>query len=76
MKLKLDRKANFRAKALIALGSTFFVAEFAFIMSGTFVYFSWDIMEPIAYTMLLGNFTVSFFYYALLKKEMQLGSLK
>ena len=45
-------------------------------MSGTFVFYSWDIMEPIAYTMFLGNFTVGFFFYALLNKDMQLGTLK
>jgi hypothetical protein len=45
-------------------------------MGGTFVHYSWDIMEPIAYVMLLSNFVIGFFFYALLKKEMQLGNLK
>lgn len=76
LKKTLDRKAEFRAKSLLALGSTVFVAQFAFIMGGTFVHYSWDVMEPIAYTMLLGNFTIGFFFYALLKKEMALGNLE
>jgi hypothetical protein len=76
LKKTLDAKADFRAKSLLALGSTIFVGQFAFIMGGTFVHYSWDVMEPIAYTMMLGNFTVGFFFYALLKKEMALTNLK
>jgi hypothetical protein len=45
-------------------------------MGGTFVLYSWDIMEPIAYCMLLSNFTVGFFFYAYMKQEMQLTNLK
>jgi hypothetical protein len=45
-------------------------------MAGTFVYFSWDIMEPISYMMLFGNFTVGVCYYALFKKDMELSTLR
>jgi Mitochondrial calcium uniporter len=72
----LDRKADFRAKTLLTLGSTFFMAQFGFIMSGTFVYYSWDVMEPIAYCMMLGNFTAGLFFYAKNKEEMQLTTLR
>lgn len=61
---------------LLALGSTIFMGQFAFIVSGTFVFYSWDIMEPIAYTMLLANFTTGFFFYALKKQDMALGNLR
>jgi hypothetical protein len=61
---------------LIALGSSIVLGQFAFIMGGTFVYYSWDIMEPIAYCMLLANFVAGFFFYAFLKKDMALGTLR
>ncbi len=45
-------------------------------MGGTFVYFSWDIMEPISYLMLLGNFVIGFFFYTALKRNMELTALR
>ena len=66
-KQALDKKADFRARMLLNLGSTIFLGQFSFIVGGTFVFYSWDIMEPIAYTMMLGNFTTAFFFYALKK---------
>lgn len=75
-KSKLDKKADFRSRALLTLGSTFFMAQFGFIMSGTFVYYSWDVMEPVSYVMMLGNFTAGMFFYAAYKDEMQLATLK
>lgn len=45
-------------------------------MSGTFVYYSWDVMEPVSYVMMLGNFTAGMFFYAAYKDEMQLTTLK
>ncbi len=76
VKKQLDKKADFRSKALITLGSTIFVGQFAFIMSGTFVFFSWDIMEPISYLMLFSNFTVGATFYSIYKKDMELSTLR
>ena len=45
-------------------------------MAGTFVYFSWDIMEPISYVMMLGNFTFGMLFYAKYKEELQLTTLQ
>jgi Mitochondrial calcium uniporter len=75
-KSKLDRKADFRSKALLTLGSTIFMAQFGFIMSGTFVFYSWDVMEPISYIMMLGNFTFGMLFYATYKDELQLVTLR
>ena len=44
-------------------------------MSGTFIYFSWDIMEPIAYMMLLSNFTFGFFFYNIIKRDLELSTI-
>ena len=45
-------------------------------MSGTFVYYSWDVMEPISYVMMLGNFTVGMLFYAGFKRGMELSTLR
>jgi hypothetical protein len=45
-------------------------------MSGTFMFYSWDIMEPIAYIMLLSNFTFGFFFYNLINRDLELGTLQ
>ena len=52
------------------------LGQFAFIMSGTFIYFSWDVMEPISYMMLLTNFTCGFFFYNIIKRDMELSTIK
>lgn len=45
-------------------------------MGGTFVFYSWDVMEPISYMMLFTNFTAAFFFYVLSKKGMELSTLR
>lgn len=45
-------------------------------MAGTFVYLSWDIMEPISYVMMLGNFTFGMLFYARFNEEFQLSTLQ
>ena len=44
-------------------GSTVVISQFAFIVLGTFHYLSWDIMEPLCYLMMLGNFTAGYGFY-------------
>lgn len=61
---------------LLALGSLIMVGQFAFITSGTFVFYSWDIMEPIAYIMMFTNFTTAFLYFNMKKRSMELSNLK
>lgn len=57
------------------LGSSVVIAEFATIMIGTFEVFSWDIMEPISYLMMFSNFTGGWFFYMLMKKDLELTNL-
>ena len=45
-------------------------------MSGTFVFYSWDVMEPISYMMLFANFTAGMTFHTLFKKEMELSTLR
>jgi hypothetical protein len=75
VKTECDRRARFRSRVLLGMGSSVFFYQFYFIMSGTFVHASWDVMEPISYVMMLGNFTVGMLFYALVHKELELKSL-
>jgi hypothetical protein len=76
VKKSLDKKADFRAQTLLLLGSSIFFAQAAFIMGGTFVFYSWDIMEPISYMMLFSNFTCGVLYYTMFRKELALYTLR
>ena len=67
LKAQIDRKAAFKANSLLFMGSSVLFGQLFFIGYGTFVEFSWDIMEPFSYMILLGNFTAGFYYYCFKK---------
>lgn len=46
---EIQEEARIKARGLMALGLLGIVANMAFVGFGTFVYFSWDIIEPWAY---------------------------
>jgi len=75
LKERLDKKALFRANAMLFFGSSVMVSQFSFIAWGTFMEYSWDIMEPFSYMILLGNFTASFYYYTFKHQDLQLANL-
>lgn len=64
LKERLDKKALRRANTMLFFGGSVMVSQFTFIAWGSFIEYSWDIMEPFSYMILLGNFTASFYYYA------------
>lgn len=66
----IKKKASKKATAILALGSSVFVTQFAVITMGTFHYLSWDIMEPVSYLMMYGNFVCGFTYYLKVKKDL------
>ena len=45
------------------------------ITLGTFHYLSWDIMEPISYLMMLGNFTCGFGFYLAFQRDLAIGNV-
>ena len=45
------------------------ILEFGVIVGGTFHWLSWDIMEPLCYLMLLGNFTCSYAFFFAMRQE-------
>ena len=72
---KLRESALTKAKMITWLSSSIVVGQFVFIMTGTFHYLSWDIMEPISYLMMLGNFTAGFGFYMLNRKDLELQNI-
>ena len=73
--MAIDKKALFWVNSLLGLGALFFIGEFSFITTGTFFLYSWDVMEPMAYLMMLGNMTFAFAYFGLKGKELDQSSL-
>lgn len=67
LKDKIDKSATFKANSLLFMGSSVLLGQLVFIGYGTFVEFSWDIMEPFSYMIMLGNFTAGFYYYCFKK---------
>lgn len=43
---------------------------------GTYLFFSWDVMEPIAYLMSMCNFSVGFWYFCMKQQDLDLPNLK
>lgn len=74
-KLQIDKKALFRVNCSLAMGALIMVSEFTFITAGTFFLYSWDVMEPMAYLMMLGNMTAAFGYFGFKGKELDQSSL-
>lgn len=66
LKENLYRKCQLKARLLLCLGGLLFVLEFLFVYYGTFIYFSWDITEPITYLIGCVNIVLAVF----LKKRM------
>ena len=75
-KVALDKKALKKANRILTLGASIMISQFVFIVGGTYVVFSWDVMEPIAYLMGMTNFTVAFMFYFQSRAEMELSSLQ
>ena len=61
----IERKATFRSRILGYAIANVILAELATIGVGTFSILSWDIMEPVSYLMMLGNFTLGFGWYVM-----------
>ena len=76
VKSSLDQRAFKRANRILTLGASVMIGQFAFIMAGTYIVFSWDVMEPIAYLMSMVNFTAAFMFFWKNREEMELTSLQ
>jgi len=76
MKRLIEKQSRRKANALLFLGSSVLISEFALITCGTYMFFSWDVMEPISYMVLYANFWAGFFFYALRKRSLELESVQ
>ena len=74
-KLLLDKKALRSLNLKLVLGAGVMVGQFAFITSGTFFFFSWDVMEPITYLMLMTNLTCAFGFFAVRGYDLETQSM-
>jgi len=59
IELQADRKTR---RVLFGFLSIF-VSQYMLVQYGTYVYFSWDIMEPITCGMTLGDAICSYFFW-------------
>ena len=53
-----------------------FVAQYLLVQYGTYIAFSWDIMEPITCGMTLGDAIVAYFFWIWSKRPYSIGGLK
>ena len=51
------------------------VGQWTLIATGTYLFASWDVMEPIAYVMLLGNLILGYTFYTYSDRDFELGSM-
>ena len=74
---EIRQAASRTANVYCFLGSSVVISQFAFIVLGTFHYLSWDIMEPLCYLMMFGNFTASYAFFLANRTEydLELGSI-
>jgi hypothetical protein len=70
IKEKLLEKCQFKAKILILLAGILFIIELFLIYYGTFIKYSWDIVEPMTYLAGCTNIILVLFY----KKKMGTSS--
>lgn len=53
-----------------------FVFQFALVQYGTYVAFSWDIMEPITCTMTLGDAIIGYFFWLITGRPYSLADVR
>ena len=60
---------------MLALGLVGLLGQWMFVATGTFYYWCWDVMEPIAYIMGLTNIAIGTGYYTFANTEFQIASI-
>jgi len=68
-KLKdIEMRADRTTRRALTSFLSVFVTQYIIVQYGTFVYFSWDIMEPITCGMTLGDAICSYFFWVWAKR--------
>ena len=73
---ELKSSAQTKAKIMTWLASSIVIGQFSVITLGTFHFYSWDIMEPVSYLMMLGNFTAGFGFYLTCRQDLAIESVQ
>lgn len=73
---EINLKSEIAAKRAITLFVTVFVSQFMLVQYGTFIAFSWDIMEPITCGMTLGDVVIGYLFWIWSKKPYSIDGLK
>jgi hypothetical protein len=73
---EIDRGADRSARRVLWGFASIFVTQFAMIQYGTYLAFSWDIMEPITCGMTLGDVVCGYLFWIWTKKPYSLEGLK
>lgn len=71
----VEKRARIYANSIFTVGLGVLALQWAYIGTGTFIFYSWDIMEPQAYLIGLGNFIFGLGYYTLRKKCFRMDSI-
>lgn len=72
---KIQRKSVRFANMVLSMGLATLMSQWTFVATGTYVFFSWDIMEPITYCMSLTNMCVALGFYTYRNQEFVLASV-
>jgi len=73
---EIDSSADRSARRVLWSFASVFVSQFAMIQYGTYLAFSWDIMEPITCGMTLGDVVCGYMFWIWTKRPYSLEGLK
>lgn len=72
---KILKKSRRYAKGMLTLGLVGLCSQWVFIGAGTFYFYCWDVMEPIAYIMQLCNLALGYGVYTFANQEFEIASI-
>lgn len=73
---EINLRADRTAMRVLTVFASVFVSQFALVQYGTYIAFSWDIMEPITCAMTLGDAIAAYFFWIWAKRPYSLEGLK
>ena len=74
--VEIERSADRSARRVLWSFGSVFVAQYALIQYGTYLSFSWDIMEPITCGMTLGDSMCAYFFWIWSKRPYSIDGLR
>lgn len=72
---EVEKRAARYASRVLWMGFGVLAAQASYIGAGTYVYFSWDVMEPQAYLIGLGNLIAGMSYFTFKRQELTMMSI-